>query len=154
MSIAGLITGVAATNAPAPTILTAGFAGTVAGAVSMAAGEYVSVAAQRDSEHRLVAQGGMWADEMARPWQAAATSCVAFLAGAVLPLLAVLASTASWRVPVIAAAVVLALTGTGITSARLADTAAARPTVRTVAGGVLALAVTYLLGRLTGATGL
>jgi len=55
ISIAGLVIGVAAaTSAPGP-ILTAGVAGLVAGAVSMALGEYVSVSSQRDTERALLA---------------------------------------------------------------------------------------------------
>lgn len=50
VSIAGLVLGVAAANASSTAILTAGIAGLVAGALSMAAGEYVSVSSQRDSE--------------------------------------------------------------------------------------------------------
>jgi vacuolar iron transporter family protein len=50
VSVAGLVVGVAgATLARAP-IVTAGLAGLVAGAVSMALGEYVSVSSQRDTE--------------------------------------------------------------------------------------------------------
>jgi VIT1/CCC1 family predicted Fe2+/Mn2+ transporter len=54
VSTAGLVVGVAgATTATGP-ILTAGVAGLVAGAVSMALGEYVSVSSQRDSEKALL----------------------------------------------------------------------------------------------------
>jgi VIT1/CCC1 family predicted Fe2+/Mn2+ transporter len=50
VSVAGIVVGVAgATSARGP-IFTAGLAGLVAGAVSMALGEYVSVSSQRDSE--------------------------------------------------------------------------------------------------------
>ena len=50
VSTASLMLGVAAASASKPTILIAGVAGLVAGSMSMAAGEYVSVSAQRDSE--------------------------------------------------------------------------------------------------------
>lgn len=50
LSVAGLVIGVAAANGSLSAILTAGLAGTVAGALSMAAGEYVSVSSQRDAE--------------------------------------------------------------------------------------------------------
>jgi vacuolar iron transporter family protein len=50
ISTASLIAGVAAANATRSTILIAGVAGLTAGAFSMAAGEYVSVSSQRDSE--------------------------------------------------------------------------------------------------------
>src|SRR5687768_6619103 len=54
VSTAGLVVGVAgATTATGP-ILTAGVAGLVAGAVSMALGEYVSVSSQRDAERALL----------------------------------------------------------------------------------------------------
>jgi VIT1/CCC1 family predicted Fe2+/Mn2+ transporter len=50
VSIAGLVVGVAGATSVRSTIFTAGLAGVVAGAVSMALGEYVSVSSQRDSE--------------------------------------------------------------------------------------------------------
>jgi len=51
VSVAGLVVGIAASGAPASTVLITGIAGTVAGAMSMAAGEYVSVQSQADTEH-------------------------------------------------------------------------------------------------------
>ena len=53
VSTAALIVGVAASNASPQVLLTAGLAGLVAGAMSMAAGEYVSVSSQRDLEDSL-----------------------------------------------------------------------------------------------------
>ena len=50
VSTAGLVVGVAGASAPRGAIFTAGLAGLVAGAVSMALGEYISVSSQRDSE--------------------------------------------------------------------------------------------------------
>jgi vacuolar iron transporter family protein len=50
LSTAGLVLGVAAAGASVSEIATAGLAGLVAGAVSMAAGEFVSVSSQRDAE--------------------------------------------------------------------------------------------------------
>ncbi|MBX3663123.1 MAG: VIT family protein [Burkholderiales bacterium] len=50
VSTASLILGVAAANAAHGSIMVAGTAGLVAGAMSMAAGEYVSVCSQADSE--------------------------------------------------------------------------------------------------------
>ena len=50
VSTAGIVVGVAAASAERAPILTAGVAGLLAGAVSMALGEYVSVSSQRDSE--------------------------------------------------------------------------------------------------------
>ena len=50
VSTASLVLGVAASGASGTAIVTAGIAGLVAGALSMAAGEYVSVSSQRDTE--------------------------------------------------------------------------------------------------------
>src|SRR5436189_6120863 len=50
VSTASLVLGVAASGASNGAIVTAGIAGLVAGALSMAAGEFVSVSSQRDSE--------------------------------------------------------------------------------------------------------
>jgi VIT1/CCC1 family predicted Fe2+/Mn2+ transporter len=51
VSTASLVLGVAAAQATSHDILVAGVAGLVAGAMSMAAGEYVSVSSQADTEH-------------------------------------------------------------------------------------------------------
>ena len=50
LSVASLITGVAAASANREGVLVAGVAGWIAGAMSMAAGEYVSVSSQSDTE--------------------------------------------------------------------------------------------------------
>lgn len=55
VATASLMIGVAATSAPVRLVLLAGIAGLVAGALSMAAGEYVSVSSQRDAEDADVA---------------------------------------------------------------------------------------------------
>ena len=51
VSVAGLVVGVAASGASHTTVLMTGVAGLVAGAMSMAAGEYVSVQSQADTEN-------------------------------------------------------------------------------------------------------
>src|SRR5262245_47809843 len=55
VSTASLMMGVAAADAPKDAILVAGVAGLVAGAMSMAAGEFVSVSSQLDAEHADIA---------------------------------------------------------------------------------------------------
>ena len=56
ISIAGLLVGVAATGASTSAVLGSGVAGIVAGAMSMAAGEYVSVQSQADTESADIAK--------------------------------------------------------------------------------------------------
>ncbi|GAB3484552.1 VIT1/CCC1 transporter family protein [Nocardiopsis coralliicola] len=56
VSTAGLVVGVAGASASTESLLVAGVAGLLAGALSMGAGEYVSVSTQRDTEKAAIAQ--------------------------------------------------------------------------------------------------
>jgi vacuolar iron transporter family protein len=56
VSVAAIVVGVAGVSTATAPILTAGLAGLVGGAISMALGEYVSVSSQRDSERNLIAK--------------------------------------------------------------------------------------------------
>lgn len=56
VSVAALVVGVAGATTAVGPLLTAGVAGVVGGAISMALGEYVSVSSQRDSERALIAK--------------------------------------------------------------------------------------------------
>ncbi|MEP7112104.1 MAG: VIT family protein [Ilumatobacteraceae bacterium] len=67
VSTAGLVVGVAAATTNSTTIATAGIAGLVAGAVSMALGEYISVSTQRDTERSLIIKERNELEEMPGP---------------------------------------------------------------------------------------
>ena len=54
VSVSGIVVGVAGASSSKSIIFTAGIAGLIAGALSMAAGEYVSVSSQRDTERALL----------------------------------------------------------------------------------------------------
>jgi vacuolar iron transporter family protein len=54
VSVAGIVVGVAGATADRTAVLMAGIAGLVAGALSMAGGEYVSVSTQRDTEQAML----------------------------------------------------------------------------------------------------
>src|SRR5699024_4152145 len=56
VSVAAIVVGVAGATSSTGPILTAGVAGLVGGAISMALGEYVSVSSQSDSEKALIAK--------------------------------------------------------------------------------------------------
>lgn len=101
----------------------------------------------------LEAELGITEDDVVSPWQAAGASALAFLIGAVLPMLAILLPPPDLRVPVTFAAVVLALALTGVVSARIGGSPWLRPTLRIVVGGALALAVTFLVGTLLDTSG-
>ncbi|TAL41503.1 MAG: VIT family protein [Salinibacterium sp.] len=90
--------------------------------------------------------------DVVSPWQAAGASALAFVLGAILPMLAILLPPAEVRVPFTFAAVLIALAATGTTGARIGDSHWLRPTLRVVIGGAIALAATFLIGTLLGAT--
>ncbi|MGI5442474.1 VIT1/CCC1 transporter family protein [Streptomyces shenzhenensis] len=203
VSTAGLVVGVAGATSDRAALLTAGLAGLLAGSMSMAAGEYVSVSTQRDSERAALAvekrelreqpqaeleeltglleerglsrevareaaeqytardalraharvELGIDPDELSNPWHAAWASFLAFTVGALLPLLAIVLLPADRRLPVTVAAVLASLVLTGWSSARLGAAAPGRAVLRNVAGGALAMGVTYAVGTLLGAVG-
>lgn len=147
VSVAAIVVGVAGATSAHGSILVAGLAALIGGAVSMALGEYVSVSSQRDSERSNRGRSE------ANPWAAALASAVAFLTGGVLPLIAVLAAAGAARVPLTVLVVLVALALTGAAGARLGGAPAFRPTVRTVVGGGVALGLTWLIGTLLGTAG-
>ncbi|KUO22612.1 VIT1/CCC1 transporter family protein [Streptomyces dysideae] len=203
VSTAGLVVGVAGATDDRSALLTAGLAGLLAGSMSMAAGEYVSVSTQRDSEQAALAverrelreqpeaeleeltelleergltravamdaavqlterdalraharvELGIDPDDLTNPWQAAGASFLAFTAGALLPLLAMVLPPATGRLPITVASVLAALVLTGWSSARLGAAEPVRAVLRNVAGGALAMGVTYAAGSLLGAAG-
>jgi vacuolar iron transporter family protein len=200
VSVAGLVVGVAGATSQRGAIFTAGLAGLVAGAVSMALGEYISVSSQRDSERSQIAKEkhelaqapedeldeltaiyerkglspatarqvaleltehdafgahaeaelGLDPDDLTNPVHAAAASAGSFLAGAVLPLLAILLPPQPLRVPVTVLVVLLALAGAGALSARIGGSSMRTAVARVVIGGAAGLALTYAIGRLFG----
>ncbi len=93
-------------------------------------------------------------NEIASPWHAAFASALAFVLGAVLPLLAILLPPESVRIPITFAAVLIALAITGMLGAKIGGSPLLRPTLRVVIGGALALIVTFVIGLLLGTSGL
>ena len=201
VSTAGVVMGVAGATDDSGTILIAGIAALTAGALSMGAGEYVSVSTQRDSERSILAmekieldqmprteqselarmyrdkglsketaekvaeeltaqdalrahadiEFGIDPDALANPWHAALASMVAFTVGALLPLLVVAFVPGAARVVTTVLTVAVALAVAGAVSARLGYSPKLPAVVRNVAGGLLAMGVTYLIGMLAGA---
>ncbi|WP_119731603.1 VIT1/CCC1 transporter family protein [Thermomonospora amylolytica] len=93
-------------------------------------------------------------DDVTSPWHAAVASFVAFVIGAILPLLAILLPAADLRVPVTFAATLLGLALTGTVAAWIGGGSRLRAALRVTIGGALALAVTYGAGTLLGTTGM
>lgn len=201
VSTAGLIFGVAGAAVSHATIVLAGIAAIAASAMSMAVGEYVSVASQRDLETAEIAReraqivadpeyalqqlSGLLecrgiepglAEEVAvqlserdalaaharvelgidpaavvKPFQAALASMVAFTTGGLIQLVALMLAPRAVEIWISGAAVVMALGLSGLVSARLGQMPELPAMLRTVAGGLLAMAVSFGIGDLAGA---
>jgi len=204
VSTAGIIVGVAGATNSLRVILAAGIAGIIAGSISMAAGEYVSVSSSRDTEKALLdqetyelknypkeeleelasiyehkglsrntalqvakeltAHDAMAAhfdaelkidpNNLTSPWHAAFASAISFFVGALIPLAVMILSSESMRVMDTFVAVIVALIIAGVISAKVGGANILKAIIRVVTGGVLAMAVTYAIGRLFGVTGL
>lgn len=204
VSVASIIFGVAGATDHAGFIFTAGLAGLVAGALSMAVGEYVSVSTQRDTERALLekekwelehqpefelaelaglyekkglsketavvvakeltahdafaahaeAELGIDPDDLTDPWHAAWASGASFVSGAIIPLLVIMLPLGNLRLPVTFAAVLVVLVITGVLSAYAGGANKTKATVRVVVGGIIAMAVTYGIGKAFGVVGI
>ncbi len=204
VSIAGLVLGVAGATNNTGIIFAAGVAGILAGAISMAAGEYVSVSSSRDTEKALLQKEheelkkfpeaeleeliflyerkglskktattvakeltekdafkahvdielGIDPENLTNPWHAAVASAAAFTVGAIIPMVAIIAPPSDIRVPVAFVSVVTALATTGTLSAMVGGASVPRAIFRVVSGGILAMAITYSIGRLFNISGI
>jgi VIT1/CCC1 family predicted Fe2+/Mn2+ transporter len=200
VSTASLMIGVAASAATLPTTLVAGVAALVAGAMSMAVGEYVSVSSQHDAERadiaketrelaehpraelaelaQIYAARGLDAElamtvarklsagnpldahlreelhidraALARPLQAAWISAASFGFFAAIPVVALLVSPESLRIPTIAVFSLVSLCGLGALGAHLGGAPRLRAAMRVTVGGVIAMGVSAAVGRLLG----
>lgn len=200
VSVAATVVGVAAATSEITPVLLAGVAAVIAGALSMAVGEYVSVASAADSQRTIIStlrstlrrepedelenlarayrQQGLSAetatmvareltghnplsahlksrwhldiDEVLNPWHAAIASALAFLAGSALPLLMILLTPVSSRIPLTVGAVLAALALTGFVGAKVGGASPLRPVLRIVLGGTVAIAATFAVGSLLG----
>ncbi|KAF4384914.1 hypothetical protein F8388_010512 [Cannabis sativa] len=149
LSTASLMMGVGAVKTDVKTMVLTGIAGMVAGACSMAIGEFVSVYSQYDIElAQMDRDGGRDKERMKKlpsPWQAAAASALAFGVGAAVPLLgAAFVKEYKVRLGVIVAVVSLALLGFGALAAILGKAHPVKSSLRVLFGGWIAMAVTFV----------
>ncbi|KXB80669.1 membrane protein [Varibaculum cambriense] len=203
VSTAGVVVGVAAADPQNNiAIFTAGMAAVVAGAISMAAGEYVSVSTQKDTEQALVhkentrlrknpegefaglikvyegkglspetarlvakeysaidpvaaqveARYSIDSQEFVSPWNAAFSSAISFVLGAVLPMLAILLFPPASKFVATFILTLVALGLAGYTSAWLSEAPRGRAVIRVITGGALAMLITGAVGHLVGLT--
>jgi len=102
----------------------------------------------------LAAEMNLDEADVVSPWHAAFASAIAFTLGAVLPMLAILLPPEAVRVPVTFVVVLAALGITGWIAAGIGGGSKVRAACRVVLGGALALAATFAIGKLLGASGL
>ncbi|CAN0892153.1 Vacuolar iron transporter homolog 4 [Linum grandiflorum] len=172
VSTASLMMGVGAVRQDVKAMILTGFAGLVAGACSMAIGEFVSVYSQYDIEvaqmRRDTERGNNTTttttittrvaeiEEMEKekkneeslpsPVQAAAASGLAFSVGAMVPLLAAsFIRDYKVRLGVMIGAVTLALVVFGWIGAVLGNAPVVKSSMRVLIGGWMAMAVTFAL---------
>lgn len=164
VSVASLMMGIGAVKTEVKSMLLAGFAGLVAGACSMAIGEFVSVYTQRDIEVAQMKRVQARADgsdeeteraEIPNPAQAAMASALAFSAGAVVPLVgSAFIRNYRVRLGVVVALVSMMLVAFGVAGAVLGRTPVVKSCARVVIGGWMAMALTFGLTKLIVSGGL
>ena len=103
----------------------------------------------KDPLKALVAEKyGIEVEEFTNPWHAAISSFIAFVAGAIFPMLSIVFFSASYRIPATVVIVALSLLGTGYTSAKLGKAPIKNVMIRNLVIGLLTMTVTYLVGQL------
>ena len=167
VSIASLMMGVGAVKKDVKAMILSGFAGLVAGACSMAIGEFVSVYSQLDIEvAQMKRDRGLQVttidenreierEKLPSPLQAAVASALAFMLGAVVPLLAAtFIGEYVLRLEVVVVAVTLALVVFGWIGAVMGGSPVCKSCVRVLIGGWMAMSITYGFTKLIASTGL
>ncbi|KAK9111253.1 hypothetical protein Scep_018772 [Stephania cephalantha] len=170
VSTASLMMGVGAVKQDVRLMILTGFAGLIAGACSMAIGEFVSVYSQldievaqmkRDSMNSHVEGQGMMInggneekDNLPSPIQAALASALSFAVGAMMPLLAAaFIKEYKVRLGVVAGVASLMLLVFGGVGAVLGKAPVGRSCFRVLLGGLLAMAITFGLTKLIATVG-
>lgn len=158
ISTSSLVVGVAAAQTARDPVLLAALAGLVAGALSMAEGEYVSVSSQADTERadlsrerrELATTPDLERAELAE----ALASAAAFAAGAALPVLFTLFLPFAILAPAVVGGSLAVLLVLGGVAARLGGAPRVRGAVRVAFWGAVAMGATALVGRLFGTVAL
>jgi vacuolar iron transporter family protein len=169
ISTSSLIVGMAAAHAASQDVLVAGLAGLVGGSLSMAAGEYVSVSSQADTEsadlarerrelattpeaeHRELA--GIYVSRGLTPEladQVALTSATSFALGAAMPLLLALLVPAGRAAVMIFCGTLVLLLALGAWAAYLGGARLLTGALRVGFWGASAMAATGIVGHLFG----
>ncbi|KAJ7968130.1 Vacuolar iron transporter family protein [Quillaja saponaria] len=157
LSTASLMMGVGAVKKDVRTMILTGIAGLIAGACSMAIGEFVSVYSQYDIELAQMKREGKMTkkEKLPNPFKAAIASAIAFAIGAMVPLLgAAFIKDYKVRLGVVVGVVSLALLVFGGLGAIFGKAPMVKSSLRVLVGGWLAMGVTFGLTKCVGSTGI
>lgn len=118
-----------------------------------------SLVAQEFTKHdafaaHLDAELGINPNDLTNPLHAAYASTAAFFCGAIIPLAIIALSPASWRIAFTFIGVIIALLITGTLSATAGESSKMKAAIRVVLGGIIAMTVTFGIGKLFGVVGL
>jgi VIT1/CCC1 family predicted Fe2+/Mn2+ transporter len=100
------------------------------------------------------AELGIDPNELTNPWHAAYASALAFFCGGIVPLIVIVLLPSSVRILLTFAAVFIALIVIGVLSAKAGKANKTTATIRVVIGGILAMIVTFGIGKIFGVVGI
>lgn len=92
-------------------------------------------------------------NDLTSPWHAAIASGASFFSGAIVPLVVVVLSPAAWHIPATFVAAIIALVITGWLSAYAGGANKTVAIIRNVVGGMVAMAITFGIGKAFGSIG-
>ncbi len=152
VSNTALILGVGGATDDSGFVLLAGAAGLIAGSLSMAAGEYLSVRSQIEMLEKQLAgeELGIGPGDVDSPFAAAISSFLSFAVGAAVPLLPFAVTGGTTALAAGTSLALLALFLAGVATSLFTGRGAIRSGLRMAAIGGGAAAVTHAVGRLFG----
>ncbi|MBA1434536.1 VIT1/CCC1 transporter family protein [Bombilactobacillus bombi] len=154
ISVSGIVLGATGANLDPHTLFITGISGMLAGACSMAGGEWMSVSAQRDLQVETMTGENILTTidnpklhkkDLLMPVHAAFTSFLSFVMGAIIPLLAITLSTPHWRVFNTALVMGISLCLNAIISTIGSHVSVVKTISRNIVVGFLTIVITYLL---------
>ena len=151
-----LVMGVAGASAAGAPVLIAGLAGLLAGSLSMALGEWLSVQSARELYERQIAEtagAGVDVEEIAgSAWTAAVTSFLLFALGAIVPVIPFVFASGQLAILASAALSALALFSFGAAVTLMTARNPVLAGLRQVGFGLAAAGITYAIGTVLGTT--
>ncbi|WP_125588049.1 VIT1/CCC1 transporter family protein [Companilactobacillus jidongensis] len=150
ISVSGIVLGAAGANFNSRTLFITGISGMLAGACSMAGGEWMSVSTQHDVQEKTLESDSqkIEQDDLLVPLHAAAASFVSFIIGALIPLVTMCVSSDKWRVINTSIAMIIALSLNATVSTVNTTISTKKTIIRNIIIGVATSVITYMIGNI------